>query len=822
MAVSEQTPYQEFIANGTTTVFPLNFDAKEQDHLIVLVDDVEPQVGEWSFDFNTDQVTFLKAPKANSVIKIRRDTPLKRDSNYQTYNNSFRPEPVNEDLDSIWYKLQEMSFADVLLKMYVDRQDQKIIGRIDDLREYLLGVIRSQGIALDQLEDYYNYLMSKLSEVAISNNWNAAFIADRTGLTQQQINDKTVFTVPTVDDLLSLEVWENRTVFIPESGYYTFKSGVWSNTSVGFGKTILLDDIVPSKYGLKDCSASINSALKKYSGKGVRLIGNPNSKYLLQDTIDFTGLFNIDLDFNYATIIDDVRGTIGASGGRGKHTFLVYNNRDTKIKKIIYNVASTKSNPALEGIPTIVFWIGGQYLGGAMTSNVEISDFLADGHSINNGMVVSCIGELDGIILKRFSIKNGAWRWGCNFEYGLRPVDLEENLTLTNGRHPYNIYVENFRGENLPKCTGFLRTASCYNAKFFACTGFNVPNFIDYYSGDRGISRYSQNVVFELCKSKLDDTVTTPNYGVNIVVTTKDGSTQEPLEEWVNRDHIVKFSMCEFIGNYTENTTAVRFVGNAGKTIFEGCTFQRYYFGAWSQYFNNTNPSVNSPYSLVFRDCVFKKNKADIRQIDVSGVLYDHCTFKQRIVDQNTPYQIGLWRVIGTCSGTLFRHCFFEKQPISASYMRVDSNDVHVENCSFDLIDPLSLAISNTYVMYGRGNITNGKLTGDEETTNRIIGERKKVKIFTNELKNNTVNFNSSDVWAINSTRVISSIVGGQVGDIIDFRSTTSTANVTFNFNDAGASIESRLINKSGVNDNIIGLAMSRRYMKFNDGWREM
>ena len=108
MAVSEQTPYQEFIANGTTTVFPLNFDAKEQDHLIVLVDDVEPQVGDWSFDFNTDQVTFLKAPKANSVIKIRRDTPLKRDSDYQTYNNSFRPEPVNDDFDRIWWKLQEI------------------------------------------------------------------------------------------------------------------------------------------------------------------------------------------------------------------------------------------------------------------------------------------------------------------------------------------------------------------------------------------------------------------------------------------------------------------------------------------------------------------------------------------------------------------------------------------------------------------------------------------------------------------------------------------------------------------------------------------
>ena len=41
MAVSEQTPYIEYTANGTTTSFALNFDCNNQDHLIVLVDDVD-------------------------------------------------------------------------------------------------------------------------------------------------------------------------------------------------------------------------------------------------------------------------------------------------------------------------------------------------------------------------------------------------------------------------------------------------------------------------------------------------------------------------------------------------------------------------------------------------------------------------------------------------------------------------------------------------------------------------------------------------------------------------------------------------------------
>ena len=45
MAVSEQTPYIEYTANGITTSFALEFNCDNQDHLIVLVDDVEPVLG---------------------------------------------------------------------------------------------------------------------------------------------------------------------------------------------------------------------------------------------------------------------------------------------------------------------------------------------------------------------------------------------------------------------------------------------------------------------------------------------------------------------------------------------------------------------------------------------------------------------------------------------------------------------------------------------------------------------------------------------------------------------------------------------------------
>lgn len=594
------------------------------------------------------------------------------------------------------------------------------------------------------------------------------------------------------------------------------------DNSFDFGRIIYLDEIVKDNNGTTDCSTEINAAIRQYSGTGVTLIGNPKSKYLIRDTIDLSGAYNLELNFNYATLLDDVQGTLSTSGGRGKHTFLIYNACDIKIKKINYAVTPTRSNPYLSGIPTIVFWVGGQYLGSAMTSNVVIEDFYADGQSLDKGMVVSGVGELNGIVLRRFNIKNGNWRFGCNFEYGLRPENLEDNLTLTNGRHPYNIYVENFNGENLPECTGFLRTASCYNVKFFSCTGFNVPNFIDYYSGDRGISRYSQNVIFELCKSKLDETIIKAQYAVNVVVTSKDGSTGEKLEEWVNRDHQIKFLNCEFIGNYVQNSTGVRIVGNAGKTIFEGCTIQHYYFGAWSQWFDNTNPNLDSPYALVFRDCIFKKNKCDVRQIDVSGVLYDHCTFKQKVFDNSVPYQVGIWKVLGTCSGTLFRHCYFSEQTTDAHFMRIESESISLEGNEFRLYNPLYNAISNTVMIKGRNNIVNGKLTGDEESTPRIIGDIRKIKVFNDLGDNDTVDFNSSDIWLINSSQKIAQIINGEIGDQVEFRAGISTSNVLFMHNNTNAKISTRLINKSGVDDDLNGLTFSRRYMKFSDGWREM
>ncbi|WP_266095653.1 phage tail fiber domain-containing protein, partial [Acinetobacter colistiniresistens] len=108
MAVPKQTPYVEYVANGATKVFPLEFDVLEQDHLIVLVNDIEPNSGSWLFDVANSTVIFSLPPANGTSIKIRRDSPMERSGDYKNYNTSFRPAAVNNDFDNIWKKLQEM------------------------------------------------------------------------------------------------------------------------------------------------------------------------------------------------------------------------------------------------------------------------------------------------------------------------------------------------------------------------------------------------------------------------------------------------------------------------------------------------------------------------------------------------------------------------------------------------------------------------------------------------------------------------------------------------------------------------------------------
>ncbi|MGQ0692585.1 hypothetical protein ACT4WE_11805 [Acinetobacter baumannii] len=188
MAVPEQTPFIEYTANGTTTVYPLTFDCDKSEYLIVSLDGEEAPVGSWSLTGGS--ITFNTAPANGVLITIERNTPFRRTTNYQSYDNSFRPAPVNKDFDLIWWKLQELGVADWILHNRIDALKAYVDDRDDELRAYLMEEIRKQGVALDQLDEYYNYLMQRLAQIAVDKGWEASFVVSAGGDNQQEINDR--------------------------------------------------------------------------------------------------------------------------------------------------------------------------------------------------------------------------------------------------------------------------------------------------------------------------------------------------------------------------------------------------------------------------------------------------------------------------------------------------------------------------------------------------------------------------------------------------------------------------------------------------------
>ena len=219
MAVQEQTPLQEYTANGIAKQFDLEFDCESADHLIVSIDDLEVLHTDWYLSGNA--IIFHVAPASGKQVKIQRNTPFNRIADYQSYNNSFRPPAINKDFDRIWWKLQELGVADWILSNRISALKAYVDDRDDELRAYLLEEIRKQGVALDQLDEYYNYLMERLAQIAVDKGWDASFVVDGDE-NQHQINNSLIRTVKTTNDLLLIPNPKNKQIIHVESIQKTF------------------------------------------------------------------------------------------------------------------------------------------------------------------------------------------------------------------------------------------------------------------------------------------------------------------------------------------------------------------------------------------------------------------------------------------------------------------------------------------------------------------------------------------------------------------------------------------------------------------------
>ncbi|WP_272387651.1 tail fiber domain-containing protein [Acinetobacter baumannii] len=230
MAVPEQTPFIEYTANGTTTVYPLTFDCDKPEYLIVSLDGEEAPVGSWAL--TNGSVAFNTAPSNGVLITIERNTPFRRTTEYQSYNNSFRPAPVNKDFDLIWWKLQELGYRDqviwlALVKEIADRiaGDTNLQNQINTIDDWLENLQQNVNENTSDIAQLVTDLSKEIADrIANDEALKEMFLA----MMDEAINDGTInaLAITHLDSLEALEgvtnVWDGRTIYIKDLGNYRY------------------------------------------------------------------------------------------------------------------------------------------------------------------------------------------------------------------------------------------------------------------------------------------------------------------------------------------------------------------------------------------------------------------------------------------------------------------------------------------------------------------------------------------------------------------------------------------------------------------------
>lgn len=565
-----------------------------------------------------------------------------------------------------------------------------------------------------------------------------------------------------------------------------------------------------------DCSAALQSILNMASAFGIgRVYSNGGKTYKLDNTIDFSGLKAIDLDFGWSVLIDNVQGFIPASANRAKQTFILYNCNGSKVRCINWMVSPTRASNGSSNIPDALIWLGGQYLGAEITTNVQVTDIIFQQTLLGN-LPISVVGELRGCNVRNIDVYGNA-SYGINFEYGLQPVAPATDPTLTNGRHPYNCTVENFNGYNLLNCQGFLRVASCYNIKFKNCQGFNVKSFIYCYGGDRNISRVSESVRFVNCKSKLDENVLASNNAVWIVIVNKDGSTGEGLPSWTNYDHQFVFDNCEFWNGTGANSACLRFMGNQGSTVFNNCLFKRSYYGA--NIAPSANPTYGSRFSLAFNDCIFDQNYQDMYINGVDGVKIRGGKMKRQPATSTLP-QISIGAVSGANYTTIEDLFVGEQTRQNFALDVVSGGGTMLRNNRFEMFSVAHTAIQSAVLLRGDGNNTAyGTLISTSNTAKRISGEPSTGFKVTTGLAGPTLDYQVADKWLVNSALTTNNCINARDGDELLFRGSTAGASLTITHAAGGTG---QYANKSVTSDTVTGASFAKRYVYRAGTWYEM
>lgn len=190
MAVPEQIPVVNYVADGVVKKFDVPFEYDQQSDLHLYVDGNEPTIDKYFFADNA--FNFYIAPTNGQGVKIKRITPKERDTDYDLHTNTVRPKALNSDFDRLWYVIQEV-FSDVGgLSQAV--QDE-IIARIqgdEDLLNQLTAEISARMLGdeavTDDLKNYVDQVIGAIINDPDFDGIDAKNVNDASGETQQQVN----------------------------------------------------------------------------------------------------------------------------------------------------------------------------------------------------------------------------------------------------------------------------------------------------------------------------------------------------------------------------------------------------------------------------------------------------------------------------------------------------------------------------------------------------------------------------------------------------------------------------------------------------------
>lgn len=113
---------------------------------------------------------------ANTIVEVTNDGT--NNGTYQWNGTTLTKAPY----DTLELAKQYSNQKQVVQEQYINDLFAAQTQNVENL-------INQQGVSLQQLDDYYNYLMQRLAQIAVDKGWDASFVVDESGKNQQQINN---------------------------------------------------------------------------------------------------------------------------------------------------------------------------------------------------------------------------------------------------------------------------------------------------------------------------------------------------------------------------------------------------------------------------------------------------------------------------------------------------------------------------------------------------------------------------------------------------------------------------------------------------------